>query len=59
MLVVLVFLIQFKDKWAISYHGTSPNAALSMVKHRQICLPGDILFDGKHLTIRHGHIHEY
>ncbi|CAF4955362.1 unnamed protein product, partial [Rotaria magnacalcarata] len=37
---------QIWDKWATSYHGTLPNAALSMIKHRQICLPGDKLLDG-------------
>ncbi|CAF3326680.1 unnamed protein product [Rotaria socialis] len=47
---------QIWDKWAMSYHGTLPNAALSMIKHRQICLPGDKLLDGTHLTIRPGHI---
>ncbi|CAF1391467.1 unnamed protein product [Adineta steineri] len=47
---------QIWDKWAISYHGTLPNAALSMIKHRQICLPGDKLFDGTQLSIRSGHI---
>ncbi|CAF0901317.1 unnamed protein product [Rotaria sordida] len=47
---------QIWDKWAISYHGTLPNAALSMIKHRQICLPGDTLLDGTKLIIRPGHI---
>ncbi|CAF1035192.1 unnamed protein product [Adineta ricciae] len=47
---------QIWDKWAVSYHGTVPSAALSMIKHRQICLPGDTLFDGTRLAIRLGHI---
>ncbi|UJR24844.1 hypothetical protein I4U23_006213 [Adineta vaga] len=47
---------QIWNKWAVSYHGTLPNAALSMIKHRQICLPGDTLFDGSQLNIRLGHI---
>ena len=42
----------------MSYHGTVPSAALSMIKHRQICLPGDTLFDGTRLAIRLGHIPE-
>lgn len=45
-----------QNEWAVSYHGTLPNAALSMVKHRQICLPGDTLSDGSRLSIRRGHI---
>lgn len=36
-----------------------PNAALSMIKHRQFCLPGDTLLDGSQLTIRPGHIQGY
>ena len=49
-------LVTRQDKWAVSYHGTGPSAALSMVKHRQICLPGDRLLDGTRLSIRLGHI---
>ncbi len=34
-------------KWIITYHGTSPIAAQSIVAHRQFLIPGDTCIDRK------------
>ena len=44
------------DKWIVTFHGTSRAAAISIITHRQFCLPGDKLLDGTALGIRKGHI---
>ncbi|CAF0760104.1 unnamed protein product [Adineta ricciae] len=44
------------DDWIVTFHGTSRIAALSILKSRQFCLPGDKLLDGTILGIREGHI---
>jgi hypothetical protein len=44
------------EKWIVTYHGTTKIAALSILTHRQFCLPGDKLIDGTVLGIRDGHI---
>jgi hypothetical protein len=43
-------------KWIITYHGTSPIAAQSIVAHRQFLIPGDTCIDGSMIRIRPGHI---
>ncbi|UJR29289.1 hypothetical protein I4U23_010503 [Adineta vaga] len=44
------------NKGIVTFHGTTKIAALSIVKHRHFCLPGDALIDGTVLGIREGHI---
>lgn len=44
------------DEWIVTFHGTSTNAAQSILETRQFCLPGDMLIDGTRLGIRPGHI---
>lgn len=46
------------DCWQVTYHGTSIEAALSILKHRQFSIPGDQLLTGNFLSIRPGHIPE-
>jgi hypothetical protein len=46
------------DHWPVTYHGTSKEAALSILKHRQFSIPGDQLLNGSFLGIRPGHIPE-
>jgi hypothetical protein len=49
---------QYPDiwKWPISYHGFSSGALSSILSHRQLLLPGDVLEDGTLLKVRPGHI---
>ena len=42
--------------WVVTYHGTSPIAAKSIVEHHQFLLPGDQCIDGKIIRIGAGHI---
>ena len=42
----------------MTYHGTSPAAAESIVIHRQFLVPGDKRIDGEQIAIRPGHIKE-
>jgi hypothetical protein len=42
--------------WQVTYHGTSVEAAISIIKSRQFSIPGDQLLDGSFLAIRPGHI---
>ncbi|CAF1181631.1 unnamed protein product [Rotaria magnacalcarata] len=42
--------------WRVTYHGTSKEAAISIIKSRQFSIPGDQLLDGSFLAIRPGHI---
>ena len=44
------------NHWQVTYHGTSKEAALSILKHRQFSVPGDQLLNGNFLSIRPGHI---
>jgi hypothetical protein len=43
-------------KWVVSYHGTSPLAAKSIIEHHQFLLPGDQCISGTIIRIREGHI---
>lgn len=43
-------------KWIVSYHGTSPYAAKSIIEHHLFLLPGDKCIDGTVIAIREGHI---
>jgi len=47
---------QIWSKWIVSYHGTSPQAAKSIIEHHQFLLPGDQCIDGNVIGIRDGHI---
>jgi len=42
--------------WVVSYHGTSPGAAKSIIEHHQFLLPGDQCIDGHVIGIRPDHI---
>ena len=42
--------------WVVTYHGTTPIAAQSIVAHRQFLVPGDKCLDGSSIGIREGHI---
>ncbi|CAF1549168.1 unnamed protein product, partial [Rotaria sordida] len=42
--------------WRVTYHGTSVDAAIAIIKSRQFSIPGDQLLDGSFLAIRPGHI---
>ncbi|CAF1201133.1 unnamed protein product [Rotaria sordida] len=42
--------------WIVTYHGTIPAAAQSIVVHRQFLIPGDKRLDGEKIAIRSGHI---
>ncbi|CAF0743756.1 unnamed protein product [Adineta steineri] len=44
------------NKWVVSYHGTSPEAAKSIIEHHQFLLPGDQCISGFVIKIRDGHI---
>ncbi|CAF1482509.1 unnamed protein product [Adineta ricciae] len=44
------------DDWIVTFHGTTKEAAISIIQHRQFYLPGDKLLDGSILGIRDGHI---
>lgn len=43
-------------EWIVTYHGTSPFAAQSILANRQFLIPGDTLLNGTVLGIRPGHI---
>ncbi|CAF4119094.1 unnamed protein product [Adineta steineri] len=53
---VTVGLNDIWNKWIVTFHGTTVNAAESILRHRQFCLPGDILINGNQLGICDGHI---
>ena len=40
--------------WATTYHGTSIDKAISIIKHRQLLIPGDISNDNQAISIVHG-----
>lgn len=44
------------NSWQVTYHGTSKEAAISIIKSRHFSIPGDQLLDGSFLAIRPGHI---
>ncbi|UJR29234.1 hypothetical protein I4U23_010448 [Adineta vaga] len=44
------------DKWIVSYHGTSPKAAKSIIEHHQFLIPGDQTISGDRIGIGDGHI---
>ena len=44
------------NRWHVTYHGTSEEAAISILKQRQFSIPGDQLLGGNFLSIRPGHI---
>jgi hypothetical protein len=44
------------QQWVVSYHGTSPEAAKSIIEHHQFLLPGDRCISGKVIGVREGHI---
>jgi hypothetical protein len=44
------------QRWVVSYHGTSPEAAKSIIEHHQFLLPGDRCISGHVIGIRDGHI---
>ncbi|CAF1216571.1 unnamed protein product [Rotaria sordida] len=44
------------NKWVVSYHGTNPQAAKSIIEHHQFLLPGDQCIGGHVIRIREGHI---
>ncbi|CAF3603913.1 unnamed protein product [Rotaria sp. Silwood1] len=44
--------------WIVTYHGTSQEAAHSIVAHRQFLIPGDKRIDGEKIAILPGHIKE-
>ena len=41
------------SNWHVGYHGTSIKVAKSIVEHKRIMFPGDILNDGTKLQIKH------
>jgi hypothetical protein len=43
-------------KWVVTYHGTSPVAAKSILEHHQFLVPGDTCIGGSIIRIREGHI---
>ena len=43
-------------KWIVTYHGTFPAVARSIIEHHQFLLPGDHCIDGNQISIRKGHI---
>eukprot|EP00928_Gymnodinium_smaydae_P047553 TRINITY_DN31745_c0_g1_i1.p1 TRINITY_DN31745_c0_g1~~TRINITY_DN31745_c0_g1_i1.p1 ORF type:complete len:508 (+),score=46.29 TRINITY_DN31745_c0_g1_i1:40-1563(+) len=45
------------EDWHVSFHGTSDRAIASILRHRYLLMPGDVLDDGTRLGIRDGHIH--
>ncbi|CAF2790619.1 unnamed protein product [Rotaria sp. Silwood2] len=47
----------WKD-WIVTYHGTTAEAAQSVVTHGQFLVPGDKRLDGKKIAIGEGHIPE-
>ena len=47
---------QIWEYWVVTYHGTSPIAAQSIITHRQFLLPGDKCIDGSEIEIRPEHI---
>lgn len=44
------------NRWIVSYHGTSPQAAKSIIEHHQFLLPGDRCISGDVIGIGDGHI---
>ncbi|CAF1666842.1 unnamed protein product, partial [Rotaria sp. Silwood1] len=44
------------NKWIVSYHGTSSQAAKSIIEHHQFLLPGDQCIGGHVIRICEGHI---
>jgi hypothetical protein len=46
------------NKWVVSYHGTSAQAAKSVIEHHLFLLPGDQCIGGNVIEIRKGHIPE-
>ena len=44
------------EKWIVTYHGTFPAVAKSIIQHHQFLLPGDHSIDGDRISIREGHI---
>ncbi|CAF3522571.1 unnamed protein product [Rotaria sp. Silwood2] len=44
--------------WIVTYHGTSAEAAHSIVAYRQFLIPGDKCIDGEKIAIHPGHIKE-
>lgn len=42
--------------WNVAYHGTKVNIVKSIVEHRRIMFPGDVLNDGTILRVRNGDI---
>lgn len=42
--------------WNVAYHGTKNNIVKSIVEHRRIMFPGDVLNDGTILGVRNGQI---
>ncbi|CAF1285760.1 unnamed protein product [Didymodactylos carnosus] len=45
------------ENWPVAYHGTKVNCVVSIIRHRRIMFPGDILDDGTKLVQRLGQIH--
>lgn len=41
------------SNWHVGYHGTNTKVVKSIVEHRRIMFPGDILNDGTKLQIKH------
>ncbi|CAF1224045.1 unnamed protein product [Adineta ricciae] len=44
------------NKWVVSYHGTKPEAARSIIEHHQFLIPGDQTISGDKIRIPNGHI---
>ncbi|UJR07841.1 hypothetical protein I4U23_012124 [Adineta vaga] len=53
---VLAKVNRIWNEWIVTYHGTSPDAAQSVVIHRQFLVPGDRRIDGLQIEIHEGHI---
>lgn len=47
---------QIWKNWAVSYHGTNPEAAKSIIEHHQFLVPGDQSITGRVIKIEDGHI---
>lgn len=42
------------SNWHIGYHGTNKNVVKSIIEHKRIMFPGDVLNDGTKLAVNHG-----
>ena len=44
------------NKWVVTYHGTKPEAAKSIIEHHQFLIPGDETINGDKICIPRNHI---